>query len=164
MKQKKTAEFVGSAIASVIGLVLVNTVLLWRHLTNGVVLGTWVDILWASNLSFLVQLVGSIVLATYRPARLHSFIMALQAVFGLVSVIVFYLVFPLDFSRLVGEWLNTVVKAALIVAMAGTSIAVIVEAVRAMAGTPYSTVQKSQRRAGHRSSRTWLHGTLAGRP
>jgi hypothetical protein len=141
MKQKKTAEYVGSAIASVIGIVLVNTVLLWRHLTNGVILASWVDILWASNLSFLVQLVGSIVLVTYRPARLHSFIMALQAACGLVSVIVFYLVFPLDLSRLVGEWLNTTVKAALIVAMVGTSIAVIVEAVRAIAGTPYSTVQ-----------------------
>jgi hypothetical protein len=144
MKQKKTADFAGSAIASIIGMVLVNTVLLWRHVTNGVVLETWVDILWAANLSFLVQLVGSIILAIHRPARLHSFIMAVQAAFGLISVIVFYLVFPLDFSRLVvGEWLNTVVKAALIVAMAGTSIAVIVEAVRAIAGTPYGPVQKS---------------------
>lgn len=141
MKQKRTADFVGSAIASVIGMVLVNTVLLWRHLTNGVILGTWVDILWASNLSFLVQLIGSIVLAIHRPARLHSFIMALQAAAGLVSVIVFYIVFPLDFSGIVGEWLNTVVKTALIVAMAGTSIAVVVEGVRAMAGTPSSTVQ-----------------------
>jgi hypothetical protein len=143
MKQKKTANFAGSAIAGIIGMVLVNTVLLWRHVTNGVVLETWVDILWAANLSFLVQLVGSIILAIHRPARLHSFIMAVQAAFGLLSVIVFYLVFPLDFSRLVGEWLNTVVKAALIVAMAGTSIAVIVEAVRAIAGTPYGPVQKS---------------------
>jgi hypothetical protein len=138
MKEKKTTEFVGAIIGAILGLVIVNSVPLWRHLTHGVVLESWVYILWAANLSMFVQIIGNFVLAIYRPARLYSFLQAIMAVAGLVSVIVFFNVFPLDFSQVAGSWLNILVKAALVLAMFGTSIGIIIYLVRVVLGTPYT--------------------------
>lgn len=99
MKEKKTTEFVGAIIGAILGLVIVNSVPLWRYLTHGVVLESWVNILWAANLSMVAQIIGNFVLAIYRPARLYSFLQAILTAAGLISVIVFYNVFPLDFSQ-----------------------------------------------------------------
>jgi hypothetical protein len=140
MKEKKTMEFVGAIFGDVIGLAIVNTVPLWLHLTNGVVKESWVNILWAANLSFAVQIAGNLILAVYRPARLYAFIQAIFAAVGLVSVIVFYTVFPLDFSLIVGNWLNLLTKAVLIIAMVGTSISIVVNLVRTLLGTQYTPV------------------------
>jgi hypothetical protein len=138
MKEKKTVEFVGSILGAVIGLVIVNTVPLWSHLTRGVILDTWVNILWAANLSMVAQIIGNFVLAIYRPARLYSFIQALMTVAGLVSVIVFFNVFPLDFSHFVGSWMNLLMKGALLLAMFGTAVGIIVYLVRTVLGTQYT--------------------------
>jgi hypothetical protein len=140
MKEKKTMEFVGAIFGEVIGLAIVNTVPLWLHLTNGVVKESWVNILWAVNLSFAVQIAGNLILAIYRPPRLYAFIQAVFAATGLVSVIVFYTIFPLDFSVIVGNWLNLLVKVVLIIAMVGTSISIVVNLVRTLLGTQYTPV------------------------
>lgn len=141
MKEKKTTEFVGAVIGAILGIVIVNTVPLWRHLTHGVILETWVNILWAANLSMFSQIVGNSVLAVYRPARVYSVVQAIMTVTGLVSVIVFYYVFPLDFSQVVGSWVNILVKTALILAMVGTSIGIIIYLVRSLLGTPYTSAR-----------------------
>ena len=138
MKEKKTIEFIGAIIGAIIGLVLVNSVPLWRSLTHGVILESWVNILWAANLSMITQILGNIVLAIYRPARMYSFIQAIMTAAGLLSVIVFFNVFPLDFSLLVGNWMNLLVKAALILAMFGSLIGIIVYLVRTVIGTQYT--------------------------
>jgi hypothetical protein len=138
MKEKKSIEFVGAIIGAIIGLVIVNTVPLWSHLTNGIILDSWVNILWAANLSMSVQIFGNFILALYHPARLYSFMQAIFAGVGLVSVFVFFIVFPLDFSLVVGNWLNLLVKAVLIVAMFGTAIGLIVNLFRAILGTQYT--------------------------
>lgn len=138
MKERRTGELIGAVIGNLIAIVLVNTVLLWRHYTNGVILSSWVQILWAANLAIVVQIIGNVLLALYRPARMYSFIQALFAAVNLASIIVFYIVFPLDFAPIAGSWLNTVVKAVLIAAMAGTAIGLIVSVARAAAGTPYA--------------------------
>ncbi len=138
MNEKRTAGFVGSAIASAIGIVIVNTVPLWSHLTRGIVLGSWVDILWAANLAMTIQIIGNVLLAIYRPARLYFFVQAIHAAVGFLSVIVCYVVFPLDFSHVAGYWLNNLVRGVLLVAMAGTLIALVVNLVRAASGTQYS--------------------------
>lgn len=145
MKERKTADFVGAIIGAIIGLIIVNSVPLWSHLTHGVILDSWVNILWAANLSMAFQIVGNFILAIYRPARLYSFIQAVLTAAGLVSVIVFYNVFPLDFSQLVGNWLNLLVKGALILAMFGTTIGIIVYLVRAIAGTKYTQATDKKR-------------------
>ncbi len=141
MKEKRTGELVGSAIWSVIAIVLVNSVLLWRQYTHGVILESWADILWAANLSFAVQAAVSLLLSLYRPARLYSLLQLLSTAAGLVSVIVFFTVFPLDFSLVVGPWLNTLVRIFLIVGIGGTAIGCVVWLVRFAIGRSYVTTQ-----------------------
>jgi hypothetical protein len=80
MKEKKTSECIGAMIGGVIGLIIVNSVPLWAHLTNGIILASWGKILWAANLSMILQIVGNFFLAIYRPVRLYSFIQLLLAV------------------------------------------------------------------------------------
>jgi hypothetical protein len=138
VKEKRTGELVGSIVGNVIAIVIVNSVLLWRQYTHGVVLESWVDILWAANLSFLVQIAGTLLLALYRPARLYALMELLFSMAGLLSVIVFYIVFPLDFSLLVGPWLNTLLRVVMIVGIGGAAIGVIVWLVRFIAGKDYS--------------------------
>lgn len=138
MKEKKTMEFIGGMIGAIIGLVIVNTVPLWSHLTHGVILESWVNILWAANFSMVAQIIGNGVLAVYRPARLYSLVQGILAIAGLVSVIVFFNVFPLDFSRVVGSWMNIFLKAVLILAMFGTAVGILIYLVRAVIGTPYT--------------------------
>jgi hypothetical protein len=141
MKEKKTLEFVVSVVANLIGIAIINTAIIWRQYTKGVILESWIEILWAANLSMIVQIVGNLLLAIYRPARMYSLLQAIFAGVGLVSVVVFYHVFPLDFSQIVGSWLNTLLKAVLIIAMAGLSIAIVVNLVRAVTGTQYDSVR-----------------------
>lgn len=137
MKEKRTSEMIGEFIGAIIGLLIVNSVPYWRGLTHGVILESWVNILWAANLSLITQLAGYAILMVYRPARLYSFIEMVMSITGLVSVIVFYQVFPLDFSQLVGNWLNILLRALLILGMVGTSIAILVHFFRTVIGTQY---------------------------
>ena len=130
MKEKTTADYVGAIIGDVIGLVFMNTVLLWRQYTHGVILESWAAILWAANLSLGVQMVGNFLLCFFRPAWFSALMRAAFAAAGLLSIIVFFIVFPLDFSRLVGTWLNTLLKVLLMAGMAGTVVGFLVELVR----------------------------------
>ena len=143
MKEKRTGEFIGSVIGNIVAIAIVNSVLLWRQYTHGAILESWVDILWAANLSFLVQIVGSLILAFYRPPRLYAFLELVFSAAGLLSVIVFYIVFPLDFSVLVGTWLNTLLRVVMIVGMAGAAIGIIVWLVRFIAGRDYAPAKAS---------------------
>lgn len=137
MKEKKTSECIGVMIGGVIGLIIVNSVPLWAHLTNGIILESWSNILWAANLSMALQIAGNLFLAIYRPARFYSFIQLILALAGLLSVIVFFQVFPLDFSRVVGNWVNIMAKVLLVVGIVGSIIACIVYLVRTILGTGY---------------------------
>ena len=141
MKEKKTSECIGAMIGGIIGLIVVNSVPLWAHLTNGIILESWTKILWAANLSMIVQIIGNLFLAIYRPARLYSFVQLILTIAGLVSAIVFYQVFPLDLSRVAGNWLNILVKVALVLGIIGSCIAMLVQLVRTIIGTQYKPAQ-----------------------
>jgi hypothetical protein len=136
MKEKKTGEFVAAVIMNIIVCVVLNTLLLWRQWTQGVILESWVDILWAANISIGVQIIGNLMLALYRPPRMLSFMRALFAASGLLSAIVFFIVFPMDFSHLVGSWLNTALKVLLMIGIGASLIALVVELVRFVVGGP----------------------------
>lgn len=129
--QEKTAGFLASAIANFLVMIVVNSEPLWGPWTRGVVLGTWVSILWAVNLSLVVQTLGNLLLAFYRPPRLYFLVQAIHAAAALVSAIVFYVVFPLDFSRVVGSWLNALARIVVLVGIAGTAIAFLVNIAQA---------------------------------
>jgi len=74
VKEKKTGQLTVSSISNLIGIVLFNTVPLWRQYTQGVVLEDFVKILWAANISFLLQLAGNISLMFYRPPRFAALV------------------------------------------------------------------------------------------
>jgi len=141
MKQKRTGDFIGAVVVNIIVCVILNTLLLWRQWTQGVILESWIDILWAANISFGVQIAGNLLLAFYRPPRLQALMRALFAAASLLSAIVFFIVFPMDFSHLVGSWLNTLLKVLLMIGIGVSAIACVVECVRFVLGRP--TAQES---------------------
>jgi hypothetical protein len=130
---RRTGDYAGAVIGAAIALVLINSYPLWQPLTAGVVTGAWPGILWAADLSLVIQICGSLILLFWRPRWLRNLFEIIFAAAGLLSVAVFYVVFPLDFSRVVGEWLNTVARLILILGMAGTAVGVIVNLVRFLA-------------------------------
>ncbi len=130
MRQRGTGDYVGSVIGNVIALVLVNLVLYLRPWTRGVVLESWADILWAAGLAFSLQIAGNLVLIFYRPRWLDEGMQVLFSAAGLLSTIVFYVVFPLDFSAVGVSWVNQAVRVALMVGMGVTVIVGIVHLVR----------------------------------
>jgi hypothetical protein len=134
MKEKKTGQLIGAIFGNIVGIILVNSIMVWRQWTQGVILETWMDILWAANLSLIVQLAGNLVLIFYRQRAFSVFMDVVFSAVSLVSLIVFFIVFPIDFSVLVGDWLNTVLKVVVIVAMGGTLIGFIVNLVRLLTG------------------------------
>ena len=136
MRQKRTGDFIGTVVVNIIVCVILNTLLLWRQWTQGVILESWIDILWAANISFGVQIAGNLLLAFYRPPRLQALMRALFAAASLLSAIVFFIVFPMDFSRLVGSWLNTLLKVLLMIGIGVSAIAFVVECVRFILGRP----------------------------
>jgi hypothetical protein len=135
MREKRAGDYVGAVFGNIVAIAFVNTVPLWQHLTAGVITERWVDILWAANLSLAVQIVGNLLLLLYRPGWFQSFMQAVFSAAGLFSLIVFFIVFPLDFSRVVGEWLNLAVKVAIIVGMGVTFIVTVVSIVRMLMGS-----------------------------
>ncbi len=137
MKEKKPIEFAVAAAVNVVLVVGINAWRLWQPWTRGVVQDTFGEILWAANLSFAVQIAGNVLLILFRPPRLYSFLQALFAIVGLVSVIVFYRVFPLDFSQFVGGWMNIFFKWVLIIGMVGSCIGIVVHLIRTLTGTAY---------------------------
>lgn len=134
MREKRTGDFVGAVFGNIVALVVVNTVLLWRQWTAGVILESWVDILWAANLSIAVQIVGNFLLVFFRPGWFQALMRLLFAAAGLLSLIVFSIVFPLDFGALVGDWLNTALRIVIVVGIGVTFIVCVVELVRTLAG------------------------------
>ncbi len=134
MKEKKTGDYVAAIVFNVIVLVFVNTLLLWRQHTNGIVLETWADVLWALDISICAQIAGNFILCFFRPAWFSALFRAVFAAAGMLSIIVFYVVYPLDFSHAVGPWLDTAFRIVLIIGMAGSVIGFVVELVRFIAG------------------------------
>jgi hypothetical protein len=137
MKEKKPIEFVVAVAVNIVMLVGINAWKLWQPWTRGVILDSFGKILWAANLLLAVQIVGNTLLIFFRPPRLYSFLQALFAAVGLVSLIVTYRIFPLDFSQLVGNWMNIFFRAVLIIGMVGSSISIVVNLKRTLTGSAY---------------------------
>lgn len=139
MKEKKTSEFIGSVIGAIFGLIIMNTYIIWQKYTHGVVLDSWFTILWASNLSMVVALIGNLLLAVYRPAMLYSFVQLIISLASILSVFVFFGIFPLDFAQIGLGWINIVMKIFMVVGMVGGSISVIVYLVWLVTGKQYKS-------------------------
>jgi len=130
---KRPGDYVGAIFGCLLALVAVNIYPLWQPHTLGIVTEAWSRTLWAANLSLVAQIAGSFLLLFWRPRWLRNLFELAFAVLGLLSVAVFFAVFPLDFSLVVGEWLNTLMRIILIVGIAGAAIGVVVNLVRFLA-------------------------------
>jgi hypothetical protein len=70
----------------------------------------------------------------HRPPRFAALVQILTTSAGLLSLVVFFSVFPLDFSQIGIAWVNSALKVVLIAGMAGAALALVVQAVQLAAG------------------------------
>lgn len=137
MKEKKTIDFIGSIFGAIIGLIFMNTYMIWQKYTHGVVLDSWFSILWAANLSMVISIIGNLLLAVYRPARVYSFVQLVTSLASVLSAFVFYGIFPLDFTQIGLGWLNNAFRILTIAGIVGGSISAIVYLVWLVTGKQY---------------------------
>lgn len=128
--KKRMAKYIASITSNIIFFFIINLYPLWITKTNGVVTNNWISVLWAMDLAIITLVVGYVVLLAYSPKWLRALVEFFIAVTALVSTVVFLIVFPIDFSALVGMWLNTLLKVFLIIGIVGTSIGALVSLVK----------------------------------
>ena len=129
MPRKRLADYIVAVIFNIAFLVIVNKVPDWNipFITD-----SFPDILWAVNTSVAVSIAGNFILIFIHPRFLHYLFNAVFSVFGILATSVILSVFPFEFRDLVGEWLNILVRIALIVGIVGSAIAVVVNVVKAV--------------------------------
>ena len=121
-------NYIVGVVVNAVLLFLVNKIPAWNL---DFIAGNYPEVLWALNLSLIVQIAGNFLLMFYHPMVLHHIGNMLFSIFGFIALIVIYTVFPFILPELRSNWLPTVIKAVMIVGMVGTGIAGIVH----LAGT-----------------------------
>jgi len=126
---KRTAgSYIAAVVANAVILFLVNKAQDWnlRFLTD-----SYPAVLWALNVSLLVQIAGNALLLFFHPRFLHYLGQTIFNVVTLLATIILASVFPFDFSFLAGV-LNTIARIALIIAAVATAISVVVNLMKAV--------------------------------
>jgi hypothetical protein len=129
MPRRRMSDYIFSVIFDIAFLVVVNKVTDWNIVF---ITASFPDILWAVNTSLAVSLAGNLVLIFFHPRFLHYLFNAVFAAFAVLATSIIISVFPFDFSQVAGDWLNIVVRIALIVALVGSAISVVVNIVKAV--------------------------------
>jgi hypothetical protein len=129
MPRRRITDYIFTAVFDIAFLVIVNKIPDWNI---AFITDSFPDILWAVNTSLSVSLAGNLILIVFHPRFLHHLFNAVFSVFGILATSVILSVFPFDFSHVVGQWLNTVVRIALIVGIVGSAISVVVNMVKAI--------------------------------
>ena len=117
------ANYIVSAVINAVFLFLVNKIPDWNL---AFIADTYPNVLWALNLSLIVQIAGNFLLVFYHPMVLHHVGNMLFSIAGFIALIVVYTVFPFHLPELRSGWLPTLVRIVMIVGMVGTGIATIV--------------------------------------
>ena len=125
--RRRMADYIFSVIFNIIFLVVVNKVPGWNI---AFITDSFPDILWAVNTSLAVSIAGNLILIFFHPRFLHHLLNAVFSAFGILVASVMLSVFPFDFTDLVGDWLNILVRIALIVGIIGSVIATVVNIVK----------------------------------
>ena len=125
-KDRSVGAYIAGVVANAIVFFLVNKVPDWNlpFITDG-----YPAVLWAMNLSILVQIGGNALLIFIHPRFLHYLGQTVFNVFSLLAIIVLVAVYPFDFSFL-GGVINAIVRIALIVGAVATGIGGIVNLFR----------------------------------
>ncbi len=121
--ERTVGAYIGSIIALAIMLFLFNKLPDWnlRFITDD-----YAAVLWALNLSILVQLAGNAFLIFFHPRFVHYLAQTVFNVFSLFALIILTSVFPVDFSSIAGSVGNTIFRVILIVATVATGIGAVV--------------------------------------
>jgi hypothetical protein len=127
-KPGKKADYVGGMIGSLVALFIVNMIPNW-HLPF--ITGDWMTVLWVMNLSLGAQIIGNAVLFVYDANWFRELVKGGMDVLGLLSLYVFYTIYPLNFAALVGlEWVDVVIQIAMVISMVFTVISLVFRAIR----------------------------------
>lgn len=125
---RSVGAYIAGVVANAIVLYLVNKVPDWNlpFIVDG-----YTGVLWALNLSILVQLAGNAMLIFFHPRFVHYLAQVVFNLVSLLAIVVLVSVFPFDFSFIAG-FINTITRIALIVAAVATGIAAAVNLFKAI--------------------------------
>jgi hypothetical protein len=93
-------------------------------------LDSYPEVLWALDMSLIVQIVLNLALVFFHPLFFHYLANAVNSLVGIVSLSVLLQVFPVDFSARLGNWANTLFRIVLIVGLVGSAVGGAVNFVR----------------------------------
>jgi len=122
------AGYVFSIIFSFVALYVANNLLVWQvpFLTN-----EWTASLWVLNISITLTIIFNILFLIYDKIWFRSLLKMTLNIVSILFLTTFIYVYPLDFSSLSYEsTLDLIIKIVLIISIAGTFIATIVEFTR----------------------------------
>lgn len=97
---------------------------------------SWPQVLWAFNLSLGATMVANALFLVYDAPWFRHLAQMVLNLLGIVVIVTLFRVFPFDFGP---QWVNQLARLALVLALLGTGIAVIVEfvsLVRAVTSSP----------------------------
>ncbi|MDP1826970.1 MAG: hypothetical protein Q8L48_27095 [Archangium sp.] len=130
--EKSPVGFAFAAIFNFVFMLVLNAHAVWRPWLHGVVTASFVDVLWAANLGFVVQIFGNLVLSVTSPRPLRRVMDLIFASAALVGAVVFYRVFPFDLARF-GEPVVVTARVLLALGVFGSAVAIMVSLVRLLA-------------------------------
>jgi len=120
--------YVFAIIFLTVFMVFINNLLQWDlPFIRNFVTSAYNDWLWAGNLSLSVAIFCNISFLAYDPRWFRHLMQVIQSCFSLFSTFMFYSIFPLKLPSLMIE---QIVHWGLLIAMAVTIIAILVEAIQ----------------------------------
>jgi len=119
--------YIASAVINAVLLWVMNQLPLWKPFF---LLDSYLDVLWAINMSLIVQIVLNLVLIFFHPLFFHYLIQTVFSLVSIVSLVWIVQVFPVDFSARLGDWFNTIFRIVLIIGIVGSLIGGITHFVR----------------------------------
>ncbi len=128
IKPGKKSDYVGAVIGNLISLFLVNNIPNW-HLPF--ITSDWLTVLWIMNLSIGAQIIGNALLFVYDADWFRELVKGGMEVLGLISLYVFYTIYPLNFAAFSGlAWVDLVIQIAMVISMVVVVISLIFRAIR----------------------------------
>ena len=125
----RISNYIPSVIFNIILLIVLNKIPDWNIVF---ITESYPDILRAVNTSLIVHIVGNFILIFIHPLVIHHLANAVFSIFSLIAAWVILSVFPFDFSEIVGNWLNTVIRVCLIIGVVGSAISTVVHVIKAV--------------------------------
>lgn len=126
------AAFIGGIIGNGVALFLVNMIPSWNL---PFITGAYSEVVTLINISIIVQISGYFMLLFYHRSTLFHSANMVFGIFSIIALLRFIDVFPLDFSGLVGPWLNDVARIVLIIGVIGSVVSIVVHLIRMVASS-----------------------------